>query len=167
MSQMIEDLLTLSRIGRRPINKKRVDLEKLVRETYELLSEVERKDRKIDFTVKSCLPVSSDPQLLKIVLTNLLSNALKFTGKCKKAEIEFGYKTEDEKTIFYLKDNGIGFDMKYADKLFAPFQRLHREEEYQGSGIGLTTVQRIIHRHGGEIRVESIPGLGTTFYFTL
>ena len=167
MSQMIEDLLTLSRIARRPINKKRVDLEKLVRETYELLSEAERKDRKIDFTVKSCLPVSSDPQLLKIVLTNLLSNALKFTGKCKKAEIEFGYKTEDEKTIFYLKDNGIGFDMKYADKLFAPFQRLHREEEYQGSGIGLTTVQRIIHRHGGEIRVESIPGLGTTFYFTL
>ena len=167
MSQMIEDLLTLSRIGRRPINKKRVDLEKLVRETYELLSEAERKDRKIDFTVKSCLPVSSDPQLLKIVLTNLLSNALKFTGKCKKAEIEFGCNTKDKKTIFYVKDNGIGFDMKYADKLFSPFQRLHREEEYEGSGIGLAIVQRIIHRHGGQIRVESLPGLGTTFYFTL
>jgi len=167
MSQMIEDLLTLSRIARRPINKKRVDLEKLVRETYELLSEAERKDRKIDFTVKSCLPVSSDPQLLKIVLTNLLSNALKFTGKCKKAEIEFGCNTKDKKTIFYVKDNGIGFDMKYADKLFSPFQRLHRKEEYEGSGIGLAIVQRIIHRHGGKIWAESFSGLGTTFYFTL
>ena len=167
MSQMIEDLLTLSRIGRRPINKKRVDLEKLVRETYELLSEAERKDRKIDFTVKPFPPVSSDPQLLKIVLTNLLSNALKFTGKCKKAEIEFGCNTKDKKTIFYVKDNGIGFDMKYADKLFSPFQRLHREEEYEGSGIGLAIVQRIIHRHGGQIWVESKPGSGTTFYFTL
>jgi signal transduction histidine kinase len=167
MSQMIEDLLTLSRIGRRPINKKRVDLEKLVKETYELLSEAERKDRKVDFTVKSCPPVSSDPQLLKIVLTNLLSNALKFSRKVKKTEIEFGCKTEDKKTIFYLKDNGIGFDMKYADKLFAPFQRLHKEEEYEGSGIGLATVQRIIRRHGGEIRVESLPGSGSTFYFTL
>jgi len=159
--------LTLSRIGRRPINKKRVDLEKLVKETYELLSEAERKDRKVDFTVKSCPPVSSDPQLLKIVLSNLLSNALKFTRKCKKAEIEFGCKIKDKKTIFYVKDNGIGFDMKYADKLFAPFQRLHKEEEYEGSGIGLATVQRIIRRHGGEIRAESLPGSGSTFYFTL
>jgi len=167
MSQMIEDLLTLSRIGRRPINKKRVDLEKLAKETYELLSETERKDRKVDFTIKPCPPVSSDPQLLKIVLNNLLSNALKFTGKCKKAEIEFGCKTKDEKTIFYIKDNGIGFDMKYADKLFSPFQRLHHKEEYEGNGIGLATVQRIIHRHGGEIWVESKPGSGTTFYFTL
>jgi len=167
MSQMIEDLLTLSRIGRRPINKKRVDIEKLVKETYELLSEAERKDRKVDFTIKPCPPVLSDPQLLKIVLTNLFSNALKFTRKCKKAEIEFGCKTEDKKTIFYIKDNGIGFDMKYADKLFAPFQRLHKEEEYEGSGIGLATVQRIIRRHGGEIRAESIPGSGSTFYFTL
>ena len=167
MSQMIEDLLTLSRIGRRPINKKKVDIEKLVKETYELLSEAEREDRKVDFTIKPCPPVSSDPQLLKIALTNLLSNALKFTKKCKKTEIEFGCKTEDKKNIFYLKDNGIGFDMKYADKLFAPFQRLHKEEEYQGSGIGLATVQRIIHRYGGQIWVESIPGSGTTFYFTL
>jgi len=167
MSQMIEDLLTLSRIGRRPINKKRVDLEKLAKETYELLSETESKDRKVDFTIKPCPPVSSDPQLLKIVLNNLLSNALKFTGKCKKAEIEFGCKTKDEKTIFYIKDNGIGFDMKYADKLFSPFQRLHHKEEYEGNGIGLATVQRIIHRHGGEIWVESKPGSGTTFYFTL
>jgi len=139
----------------------------LVKETYELLSEAERKDRKVDFTIKPCPPVLSDPQLLKIVLTNLFSNALKFTRKCKKAEIEFGCKTEDKKTIFYIKDNGIGFDMKYADKLFAPFQRLHKEEEYEGSGIGLATVQRIIRRHGGEIRAESIPGSGSTFYFTL
>jgi len=167
MSQMIEHLLTLSRIGRRPIHKKRVDIEGLTKETYELLSETERKNRKVDFTIKPCPPVLSDPQLLKIVLTNLLSNALKFTRKCKKAEIEFGCKTEDKKNTFYLKDNGIGFDMKYADKLFAPFQRLHKEEEYEGSGIGLATVQRIIHRQGGEIRVESIPGSGTTFYFTL
>ncbi|MCK4308130.1 PAS domain S-box protein [candidate division WOR-3 bacterium] len=167
MSQMIEDLLNLSRIGRRPINKKRVDLEELVKETYKLLSEAERKDRKIDFTIKPCPPILADPQLLKIVLTNLFSNALKFTRKCKKAEIKFGCKTEDKKTIFYIKDNGIGFDMKYADKLFGSFQRLHRKEEYEGSGIGLATVQRIIHRHGRKIWAESLPGSGTTFYFTL
>lgn len=167
MSQMIEDLLTLSRLGRRPINKKRVDLEELVKEAYELLSDTKMKNRKVDFTIKPCPPVSADPHLLKIALTNLLSNALKFTGKCKKAEIEFGNRTEGNNIIFYIKDNGIGFDMKYADKLFSPFQRLHREEEYEGSGIGLAIVQRIIHRHGGQIWVESKPGSGTTFYFTL
>ncbi|MGB2782364.1 MAG: ATP-binding protein [Atribacterota bacterium] len=167
MSQMIEDLLTLSRLGRRPINKKRVDLEELVKEAYELLSDTKMKNRKVDFTIKPCPPVSADPHLLKIALTNLLSNALKFTGKCKKAEIEFGNRTEGNNIIFYIKDNGIGFDMKYADKLFSPFQRLHREEEYEGSGIGLAIVQRIIHRHGGKIWAESFSGLGTTFYFTL
>ena len=167
MSQIIEGLLNLSRIGRRPINKKRVDIKEMVKETYELLSEAERKDRKIDFTIKPCPSILADPQLLKIVLTNLLSNALKFIRKCKKAEIEFGCKTKDKKTIFYVKDNGIGFDMKYADKLFSPFQRLHHKEEYEGSGIGLATVQRIIQRHGGQIWVESKPGSGTSFYFTL
>jgi len=98
---------------------------------------------------------------------NLLSNALKFTRKQATTEIEVGCKKKNSQTIFFVKDNGVGFDMKYVDKLFAPFQRLHRTEEYEGTGIGLATVQRIIHRHGGQVWVESKSDSGTTFYFTL
>ena len=104
---------------------------------------------------------------MKIALANLFSNALKFTRKCEKAQIELGYKIDNGNNIYYVKDNGVGFNMKYADKLFSPFQRLHSAEEFEGTGIGLTTVQRIIHRHGGKIWVDSIPGSGTTFYFIL
>ena len=167
MSRMIEDLLVISRVGRRPINKKKIDLGNLSQEVYSQLFEEEKKGRKVDFIMQPCPPVSADPQLMKIALTNLFSNALKFTRKCEKAQIELGCKIENGNTIYYVKDNGVGFNMKYADKLFSPFQRLHSTEEFEGTGIGLATVQRIIHRHGGKIWVDSIPGSGTTFYFIL
>ncbi|MBW1834603.1 MAG: GHKL domain-containing protein, partial [Deltaproteobacteria bacterium] len=124
------------------------------------------KDRKVDFIIHECPTALADSHLVKIVLTNLLSNALKFTRIRKNAKIETDSMTEDGHTVFFIKDNGTGFDMNYADKLFIPFQRLHRAEEYEGSGIGLAIVQRIIHRHGGRIWAESEIDVGTTFYFT-
>ncbi len=166
MAQLIDDLLALSRIGRRTINKMSVNLETIAQEVYQSLHE-EWKDRKVSFAVHQCPSVSADPNLMRIVFMNLLSNALKFTRKQTTAEIEVGCKKENNQIVFFVKDNGVGFDMKYADKLFSPFQRLHRTEEYEGTGIGLATVQRIIHRHGGQIWVESKTGSGTTFYFAL
>ncbi len=166
MGQLIDDILNLSRIGRRPIEKKEIHLEAIAKETYKSL-ENEWKDRKIDFNAHKCPPTHADSHLIKSVFTNLISNSLKFTRDRKKAIIEIGSKTKDKQTVFFVKDNGVGFDMKYADKLFVPFQRLHSREEYEGSGIGLAIVQRIIHRHGGKIWAESKLDKGTTFYFTL
>jgi len=166
MGQLIEDLLNLSRIGRRSMEKKTIDIETIARKAYDSLED-EWKGRRVDFTVHQCPTVIADPHLMQIVFMNLLSNALKFTGNLEETEIEVGSETADGQTVFFVKDNGAGFDMKYADKLFAPFQRLHRAEEYEGTGIGLAIVQRIIDRHGGRIRAESEPGSGTTFYFTL
>jgi len=165
MGQLIDDILSLSRSGRHHMDKKTINMESIVREVYNSL-ENELKDRKVDFTVHECPPALADSHLVKIVFTNLLSNALKFTRIREHAKIETGFMTEDGHTVFFIKDNGAGFDMKYADKLFIPFQRLHRAEEYEGSGIGLAIVQRIIHRHGGRIWAESEIDVGTTFYFT-
>jgi len=166
MGQLIDDILNLSRIGRQAMKKKKINMVSIARETYNSLED-EWKGRKVDFNVHKCPPAAADLNLIKIVFMNLLSNALKFTGNRKEAKIEVGSETKDEQTVFFVKDNGVGFDMKYADKLFAPFQRLHRPEEYEGTGIGLANVQRIIHRHGGRIWVESKVGKGTTFYFTV
>jgi signal transduction histidine kinase len=165
MGQLIDDILSLSRSGRHTMDKKTINIESIVREVYDSL-ENELKGRKIDFVVHECPPALADSHLVKIVFTNLLTNALKFTRIRENAKIETGSMTEDGHTVFFIKDNGAGFDMKYADKLFIPFQRLHRAEEFEGSGIGLAIVQRIIHRHGGRIWAESKIDVGTTFYFT-
>jgi light-regulated signal transduction histidine kinase (bacteriophytochrome) len=141
-------------------------MESIVKEVYKSLKN-ELKNRKVDFVIHECPPTFADSHLIKIVFRNLLSNALKFTRICENAKIEIGSMTEDGHTVFFIKDNGAGFDMKYADKLFIAFQRLHRAEEYEGSGIGLAIVQRIIHRHGGRIWAESEIDVGTKFYFTL
>jgi len=166
MGQLIDDILSLSRSGRHHMDKKTINMEPIVREVCKSL-ENELKDRKVVFTVHECPPALADSHLVKIVFTNLLSNALKFTRIRENAKIETGSMTEDGHTVFFIKDNGTGFDMKYADKLFIPFQRFHRAEEYEGSGIGLAIVQRIIHRHGGRIWAESEIDVGTTFFFTL
>jgi len=165
MGQLIDDILSLSRSGRHHMNKKTINMESIVKEVCKSL-ENELKDRKVDFIIHECPTALADSHLVKIVLTNLLSNALKFTRIRKNAKIETDSMTEDGHTVFFIKDNGTGFDMNYADKLFIPFQRLHRAEEYEGSGIGLAIVQRIIHRHGGRIWAESEIDVGTTFYFT-
>jgi PAS domain S-box-containing protein len=166
MGQLIDDILNLSRIGRQAMKMKKINMESIAREVYNSLED-EWKGRKVDFNVHKCPTAAADLNLINIVFMNLLSNALKFTGNRKEAKIEVGSETKDEQTVFFVKDNGVGFDMKYADKLFTPFQRLHRVEEYEGAGIGLAIVQRIIHRHGGRIWVESKVGKGTTFYFTV
>jgi light-regulated signal transduction histidine kinase (bacteriophytochrome) len=165
MGQLIDDILSLSRSGRHHMDKKTINMESIVREVYTSLKN-ELKDRKVDLVVHKCPPALADSHLVKIVFTNLLTNALKFTRIRENAKIETGSMTEDGHTVFFIKDNGAGFDMKYADKLFIAFQRLHRAEEYEGSGIGLAIVQRIIHRHGGRIWAESKIDVGTTFYFT-
>ncbi|MCD4789279.1 MAG: PocR ligand-binding domain-containing protein, partial [Bacteroidales bacterium] len=156
MGQLIDDLLNLSRIGRQPLNKKTTNLKTIANEVYQLL-EPERKNRKVKFTVHDCPETLADPNLMQNVFLNLLSNALKFTKNKPITEIEFGYIEKDNKAIFIIKDNGVGFDMKFANKLFSPFQRLHSNEEFEGSGIGLAIVQRIINKHGGKIWVESEP----------
>ncbi len=166
MGRLIDDLLNFSRIGRQPMEKKTVNVESIAREAYKTLKD-EWKDRKVNLALHQCPSVLADHHLMQIVFVNLLSNALKFTRCRETAEIEVDSETKDEQTVFHVKDNGAGFDMKYADKLFTSFQRLHRAEEYEGAGVGLAIVQRIIHRHGGRIWAESEVDVGTTFWFTL
>ena len=166
MGQLIDDILNFSRIGRNKMKPKSLDLNKPARKISKELQQLDP-ERKVEFTIQEEIIVNGDAHLLQIVLENLLGNAWKFTAGRSDAKIEFGMTVEKGKRVCYVKDNGVGFDMKYADKLFIPFHRLHHAEEYEGTGIGLANVQRIIHRHGGQIRVESAPNVGTTFYFTL
>ncbi|MCD4776618.1 MAG: PAS domain S-box protein [Candidatus Aegiribacteria sp.] len=166
MGALIDDMQTLSRLRRKPLSTETVVMTTIAEEAIELLRD-EWKDRKVDFTFHDCPMVSADRNLMLIVLVNLISNALKFSRNTDSTIIELGHRIMDNQTVFFLKDNGIGFDMKYADRIFAPFQRLHRSEEYEGSGIGLASVKRIIDRHGGRTWVESGSDLGTTVFFTL
>ena len=124
-------------------------------------------ERNIEWRIDPLPEVQCDPGLLKLVFVNLISNAVKFTRPRQAAVIEVGTRQVDGTPIFFVRDNGVGFDLKYADKLFGVFQRLHRQEDFEGTGIGLATVQRIIHRHGGKVWVESAPERGATFFFTL
>jgi len=124
-------------------------------------------ERDVKFIIEPNVMAYGDSHLLRIVLENLLSNAWKFTSKHKSAIIEFGVKKRDGKTVYFVRDDGAGFDMAYVDKLFVPFQRLHEEHEFEGTGIGLATVQRIVRRHGGTVWAEGEVEKGATFYFTL
>jgi light-regulated signal transduction histidine kinase (bacteriophytochrome) len=124
-------------------------------------------DRRVNFNLTPNLKAHGDPSLLQAVLENLLTNAWKFTSKREQAEIEFGSKQENGETVYFIRDNGAGFDMAYAGKLFGAFQRLHAMTEFSGTGIGLATVQRIIHRHGGRTWAEAAVDQGATFFFTL
>lgn len=166
MSQLIEDLLQLSRVSRSDINYEEIKMTPLINTIIEELHE-RKPERRVKCIVNPSLTVRADKNLMRIVLVNLLENAWKFTSKEACSEIEAGMIVKDGKHIYFVRDNGAGFDMKYGDKLFAPFQRMHSADEFEGTGIGLATVHRIIRRHGGEVWIESAPGIGTTVYFTL
>lgn len=166
MSQLIDDLLQLSRLTRSQLNLIAVDLSYLAATALEELREAEP-GRNVNAVIEPGLTALGDPQLLKVVVENLLGNAWKFTGKTVDAVIEFGSAKLAGDSAFFVKDNGAGFDMAYADKLFATFQRLHREDEFPGTGIGLSLVQRVVHRLGGRVWAEGAVGHGAIFFFTL
>lgn len=166
MANLIDDLLTLSRITRAELRKERVDLSALA---HAVVAGLERShpDRKVDVSIQKDLQGEGDPRLLTIVLDNLLGNAWKFTSKRNQPHIEVGAKAENDRTVYFVSDNGAGFDPTYKDKLFRVFERLHSASEFDGTGIGLATVQRIIVRHGGRIWAEGEVDRGASFYFTL
>jgi signal transduction histidine kinase len=168
IDRLIENLLTLSRTTRTSLKKEAIDLSALVREIAGQLR-LGSPERQVNVSIEEGAIAQGDPGLLQIVFENLLSNAWKFTAKRDQAAIDFGVaaEKEDGKAVFFVRDNGAGFDMAYSGKLFQPFQRLHPEADFPGTGLGLVTVQRIIRKHGGRIWVDSSPGKGTTFFFTL
>lgn len=166
MGVLIDDLLTFSRLSRQSMNQQEINLGKLVRDVLEELNS-RTPGRQVDIQVGELPFCQGDTALIKQVWVNLLSNALKYTSKCDAAVVEIGCRFEAGEGIYFVRDNGAGFDMQYAHKLFGVFQRLHRADEFEGTGVGLAIVQRIIHRHGGRIWAESELNKGTTFYFTL
>jgi len=166
MGQLIDDLLKLSRLTQQEMTRGKVDLGALAAEVFHELNSLET-DRKIVFTVGDELTAHADARLMQVALANLFSNAIKFTRKVPQAKIEFNALVKNGEKIFFVRDNGAGFDMRFAKKLFAVFERLHSASEFEGNGIGLATVQRIINRHGGRVWAEGAINQGATFYFTL
>ena len=166
MSQLIDDVFYLSRVTRADLREQDVDLSGLAQLILSRLQEGEPA-RKVDLKIRPGVIVTGDGQLLRIALENLFENAWKFSSKQAESRIEFGVTQASGEPTYFVRDNGAGFDMTYADRLFGPFQRLHAQGEFPGSGIGLATVQRIIHRHGGRVWAEGLVGQGATFQFTL
>jgi PAS domain S-box-containing protein len=166
MAKLIDDLLELSRISRIPVERKPIDVSALAQSIAEELQQAEP-HRKVEFEIAPHLKANGDSQLLRIAMQNLMNNAWKFTSKVPEARIQIGASKARDQRVFFVRDNGAGFDMTYASKLFGAFQRLHAVTEFPGTGIGLATVQRIIHKHGGRVWAESVVDQGATFYFTL
>ena len=167
MGKLVADLLRLAKYSKIELKLGRVDLSKMALGLGEDLREG-WPGRSVEFTVQPGIEVEGDENLLHVVLENLLGNAWKFTSKLEKARIEFGSAVEaDGTTAYYVRDNGAGFEMKLAEKLFTPFQRLHEEHDFTGSGIGLATVARVVSRHGGRMWCVAEPNNGAAFYFTL
>lgn len=166
MGILIDDLLAFSRIGRSEVKKSRIHLGYLVKEALKDFEE-ETKDRDISWKVGELPEVSCDGSMLRLVFVNLISNALKFTRPRSRAGIEIGCIHEKDEFIFFVQDNGVGFDSRYQDKLFGVFQRLHQQDEFEGTGIGLANVRRLIHRHGGRTWADGQIDKGATFYFSL
>jgi len=166
MGQLIDDILSISRISRQEMRQARINMEEMVKEITE---ETERlhPDRSIDWKIGELCPASGDTVLVQQVLRNLIGNAVKFSEKEDPAIIEVGCESDSGRNVYFVKDNGVGFDEKYKDKLFGVFQRLHAEDEFEGTGVGLAVVKRIISRHGGKVWAEGRPGCGATFYFSL
>lgn len=166
MNQIIDDLLHLSRISRQEIHRQDVDLSKAAGSIIAELRQ-SQPDRRVTIDIKEGITACADPGLIEVALSNLLRNAWKFTSKTENARIEFGAFTKDGKTVYYVKDNGAGFDPNFEERLFLPFHRLHSEQEFEGSGIGLATVERVIRRHGGKIWAEGKTNEGAAFFFTV
>jgi len=166
MGELVDGLLTLSRSTRGELQRDAVNLSSLAER---LLAELARTEpgRRVSREVEPDLVARGDARMLEAVMRNLLGNAWKYTAATPQAKIRVHAERDDDALMFCVSDNGAGFDMAHAGKLFQPFQRLHRQEEFAGIGIGLATVQRIVHRHGGEIRAESVPGRGARFCFSL
>jgi PAS domain S-box-containing protein len=165
MSNLIDDLLELSRTGRRVLEKVDVDIARVVEECIDDLAPA-MKGRSVTITTGELPPCRADPVLVRQVFVNLISNAIKYSKPRENAEVRIGSSQEEGRTVYHVKDNGIGFDMAYKDKIFGVFERLHRADEYEGTGVGLAIVKQIIERHGGRIWVEASPGNGAAFYFT-
>ncbi|HSN39161.1 MAG TPA: PAS domain S-box protein [Burkholderiales bacterium] len=165
MAALIDDLLSLSRISRSEMRREMTDMSAMVHEIIADLRK-EQPQRGIDVSVARGMRLRVDPNLLRAALDNLLRNAWKYTSRRSDAKIEIGVEREKGKPVYFVRDNGVGFDMRYAGKLFGAFQRLHSDADFPGTGVGLATVQRIVHRHGGEIWAEAEAGKGATFFFT-
>ncbi len=166
MNSLVDGLLVLSRVGRYELRPRPLLLDEIAHEIVRRLRDSEP-DREVEVRIDTTLEAEGDRYLLESVLENLLGNAWKFTRDARPARVEVGRHEDADEPAFYVRDNGAGFEMEYADKLFAPFQRLHTEDEFEGTGIGLATVQRIVHRHGGRVWAEGAVGRGATVYFTL
>jgi PAS domain S-box-containing protein len=166
MGELINALLELSRVSRTELKTEKVDLSAMAASIAAELRESKR-DRQVEFVIERDLVVEADRRLFRAMLANLLENAWKYSGQRPVARIEFGGTERNAETVYFVRDNGVGFDMAYSDKLFGPFQRLHKETEYAGTGVGLATVQRILNRHGGRAWAEATRDEGATFYFTV
>jgi light-regulated signal transduction histidine kinase (bacteriophytochrome) len=166
MARVIDALLQLARLSRSEMTFEELDLSAMAQTVSEKLQE-ENPGRGVEWIIEPGLMARGDPGQIQVAMRNLLENALKFTARKEKARIEFSSNRVDGQQVYVVRDNGAGFDMSYAGKLFEPFQRLHHSSEFEGTGIGLTLVQRIIHRHGGTIWAQGAVGEGAAFYFTL
>jgi signal transduction histidine kinase len=166
MSDLIDGLLNFSRLNRTPLQRAHIDLDQLVEEVWRELIGLNR-NRQIQFSCDRLGKYEGDLTLMRQVFTNLLSNALKFTRNTQQANIHVGCEECEGQMVCFVRDNGVGFDLKYRDKLFGVFERLHSGADYEGTGVGLAIAQRILKRHGGDIWAESAPGGGATFYFSL
>jgi signal transduction histidine kinase len=166
MGELIDDLLKLARVSRAELKKENMDLSRIARDVIEEL-QARAPGRQVEVAIEDGVVAQADGRLIRGVLENLLGNAWKFTARQDAARIAFGRCEIDGRTVCFVRDNGAGFDMQYANKLFGAFQRLHKTEEFEGTGVGLATVQRIINRHGGRVWAEGAVGEGATFYFTL
>ena len=166
MGQLIDDILLLSRAGRQEMKISKLDVASLARNVYSEFGQ-DIKGRNVDFIVDDLPMAMADRALLNQVLTNLIGNAIKFTQEKENAKIMIGFNEEKDNLTYYVRDNGAGFDMRYYDKLFGLFQRLHSQQEFEGTGVGLSIVQRIINRHGGSVWGEGVVDKGATIYFSL
>ena len=166
MGYLIDDMLKLSKVTRSELSLRNIDLGIIANNIIEKMHS-DTPDRAVQVDIMANMKTQADPHLMEIALNNLLGNAWKFSAKNPHSCIKFGSKERDGKPVYFVDDNGVGFDMRYVDKLFGAFHRLHSDDEFEGTGIGLATVDRVIQLHGGQVWAESIINKGATFYFTL